>query len=122
MQAGDKVLGRRFNRDTWDEFIFLYYRADKYPVVQLVRNWYNYCTVGFCIQAVKPLPVYEERVLDSISMMKWLVDHEWTVSPSGNWYKDGECLSFTPGMWVHCGKKVPSYYKYLPQWIEKVEI
>lgn len=122
MQTGDKVLGMRFNSDTWEEFIFLYYGKNKYPIVQRVHDWDTYNLCLFFVQYIKPLPVCEERVLDPVRMVEWLVDHEWAVSTSGNWYKDGECLSFTPEMWAHCGKKVPSYHKYLPQWIEKVEI
>ena len=124
MQTGDKVLGRRFNCDIWEEFIFLYYRKDGNPVVTREHDWNicSSCSCLFCVQYIKPLPVYEERVLDPIRMMEWLVDHKWAVSPSGIWYNSEYSTVFTPAMWVHCGKRVILYYEYLPQWIEKVEI
>ena len=124
MQTGDKVLGKRFNCDIWEEFIFLYYRKDGHPVVIREHDWNtcSSCSYSFCVQYIKPLPVYEERVLDPIRMMKWLVDHEWVVSPSGIWYNSEYSTMFTPEMWVHCGKQVPLFYEYLPQWVEKVEI
>ena len=124
MQTGDKVLGKRFNCDIWEEFIFLYYRKDGNPVVTREHDWNtcSSCSYSFCVQYIKPLPVYEERILDPVRIMKWLVAHDYCVDSYGDFYKMGG-YPFFGNMWQYCGKKKPeNWYPLHSEWIEKVEI
>lgn len=81
------------------------------------------------IEAVKALkresePRYEERILDPVRMMQWLVEHGWKVNDRGNWFlPSGLSIYFTPKMWEYCGAKKPDLaYVWLNEWIDKVEV
>jgi hypothetical protein len=81
------------------------------------------------IEAVKelkrePSTRYEERILDPVRMMDWLVGHGWAVDRFGGWYgkSDGKVSYFSAEMWQYCGGKSRNLYEWHPEWIEKVEI
>jgi len=120
-KTGDLVLARGFYTDgEWMEKVLLYFNINGLPVCQGKDSWRDGTIGSFVCDEIKPIPRYEERIIDPVRMMQWLVDHGYKPTTYA-WLKGSE-IAFNHEMWELCGKTKRGEWTLHPEWIEKVEI
>lgn len=83
--------------------VFLYYTNVGDVAHQSKPNW-DIATFNLVISKPHRVSKYipKKYVKDAVTIMKWLVDNGYRVSPEGNWSKEGEPIGFVPKMWFFC--------------------
>ena len=118
-KTGDKVLV--LFRGDWYEKIYLYTSKNGDFVCQENEVWENNELKTNSWRTIRPIPRYEERILDPVRMMQWLIEHEYEPTACGDWVKHNR-TSFGSYMWQYCGGTNKGDWVWLPEWIEKVEV
>jgi len=122
--TGDLVLCSDNGENWTGEMVYLFAMKDGEIACQYKEDWECGCRNIYKWKYAKPLLSYEERILNPVRMMQWLVEHGWTVDSSGGWRGTGQEMPsyFNSSMWECCGKTVDDRWGWRPEWIEKVEI
>jgi hypothetical protein len=97
----------------------------KIEVIKDIRDNTHQCRFNVC-EAFAYTLFYpyepETRVKDSLSIMKWIIDHDYEVDEDGDWFDNENGMFFSPHMWQYCGKKPSENWAWHQDWLEEVEV